>query len=431
MIKLKNMNTVIMALLILLSASCSKDDSMPQVIGNDETSTTNQVGKYKIVATGQTKFFGNDSEISQPQKGDAFYGQDAQFIKNQASYTNNGDGTITDNVTGLMWQKSYGVMTYTEAVEAVKTFKLAGHSDWRLPTIKELYSLMNFSGADPSGAEGDEEPPNGVPNISTDGAIPFIDTDYFDFEFGSNGQREIDVQLLSSTRYKGKTMKTNETVFGLNVADGRIKGYELIEPRTQNGKQFTVRFVRGNADYGKNNFSEKGGAISDKATGLMWSKDDSKRGMNWEEALAYAEQKNNEHYLGYSDWRLPNAKELQSIVDYSRSPQQTRSAAIDPIFNISTITDEGGKTNYPFFWTSTTHKNVKQVSWAVYICFGEGLGFFAPPHAVQNKELMDVHGAGAQRSDPKTGNAGNYLQGHGPQGDVVRVNNYVRLVRDL
>ncbi len=431
MIKLKNMNTIIMALLILLSVSCSKKDPITEVIGNNETSTTNHVGQYQIVATGQTKFFGNDSEISQPQKGDPFYGQDAQFIKNQASYTNNGNSTITDNVTGLMWQKSYEVMTYAEAVKVVKTFNLAGYSDWRLPTIKELYSLMDFSGADPSGAESNEEPPNGKPNMNTEGAIPFIDTVYFDFKFGSNGQREIDTQLLSSTIYKGKTMMNNETVFGLNVADGRIKGYELIDPRTQSGKQFTVRFVRGNIEYGKNNFAEKDGVITDKATGLIWSKDDSKRGMNWEEALAYAEQKNKENYLGYSDWRLPNAKELQSIVDYNRSPQQTHSPAIDPIFDTSTITDEGGKTNYPFFWTSTTHKNVKQVSWAVYICFGEGLGFFAPPHNAQNKELMDVHGAGAQRSDPKTGNATDYPQGHGPQGDVVRVNNYVRLVRNL
>ncbi len=399
---------------------------------NDISHTTGEkTASYQVVDTGQVKFFSNDTEISQPQKGDAFYGQDAQFIKNKASYTDNDDGTITDNVTGLMWQKSYKVLTYEEAVAAVKTLNLAGRSDWRLPTIKELYSLMDFSGADPSGAGSNGEPPNGVPGISTDGAIPFIDTDYFDFEFGSNGEREVDTQLLSSTRYQGKTMKTNDTVFGLNVADGRIKGYELIDPRIQSGKLFTVRFVRGNSDYGKNDFVEQNGTVADKSTGLMWSKDDSKKGMNWQEALAYAEQKNKENYLGYSDWRLPDAKELQSIVDYNRSPQATHSAAIDPIFNISTIADEGGKTNYPFFWTSTTHKNVKRVSWAVYISFGEGLGYFAPPHASQDKELMDVHGAGSQRSDPKTGSAGDYPQGNGPQGDVVRVNNYVRLVRDM
>ena len=45
--------------------------------------------------------------------------------------------------------------------------------------------------------------------------------------------------------------------------------------------------------------------------------------------------------------------------------------------------------------------------------------------------LQDVHGAGAQRSDPKAGDPGDYPQGHEPQGDVIRVFNYVRLVRDI
>ena len=45
--------------------------------------------------------------------------------------------------------------------------------------------------------------------------------------------------------------------------------------------------------------------------------------------------------------------------------------------------------------------------------------------------LMDVHGAGAQRSDPKAGNAADYPYGRGPQGDVIRIDNFVRLVRDL
>ena len=44
-------------------------------------------------------------------------------------------------------------------------------------------------------------------------------------------------------------------------------------------------------------------------------------------------------------------------------------------------------------------------------------------------ELLDVHGAGAQRSDPKAGNPDDYPYGRGPQGDVVRINNYVRCVR--
>ena len=43
--------------------------------------------------------------------------------------------------------------------------------------------------------------------------------------------------------------------------------------------------------------------------------------------------------------------------------------------------------------------------------------------------LFDVHGAGAQRSDPKSGDPADYPYGHGPQGDVIRIFNYVRAVR--
>ena len=149
----------------------------------------------------------------------------------------------------------------------------------------------------------------------TNGKKPFLDTKFFDFDYGSNGERVIDVQLLSSTMYRGTTMGGNATVFGVNFADGRIKGYPLLDPRSRSGKKYTVRFVRGNPEYGKNNFKDnKGGTISDLATGLMWQQSDSQKAMSWEKSLSWVQQKNSENYLNYSDWRLPNAKEIQSIV---------------------------------------------------------------------------------------------------------------------
>jgi hypothetical protein len=45
--------------------------------------------------------------------------------------------------------------------------------------------------------------------------------------------------------------------------------------------------------------------------------------------------------------------------------------------------------------------------------------------------LMDVHGAGSQRSDPKSGDASRFPRGRGPQGDVIRIDNFVRCVRGL
>ncbi|MBN2090580.1 DUF1566 domain-containing protein [candidate division KSB1 bacterium] len=390
---------------------------------------------YPIVDTGQSTFYNNNSAISIPSVGDVFYGQDARHSGNQPSYTDNCDSTITDNVTGLMWTKSPDMdgdgdidandkLTYKGAVARASSFHPGGHNDWRLPTIKELYSLILFSGLDPSGWNG----------TNTDLLTPFIDTNYFDFAYGDTdaGERIIDAQFATSTKYVSTTMNGNETMFGVNFADGRIKGYPigatLVDP---DGKRFYVLFVRGNMDYGKNDFKDNGdGTISDLATGLMWSQADNGEGQNWEDALAWVQQKNNEKYLDYNDWRLPNVKELQSILDYTRALSVTNSAAIDPLFNGSIITDEGGEKNYPFFWSSTTHANMQNGGNAAYVAFGEGLGWMTDPFG-NNPTLMDVHGAGCQRSDPKTGDPADWPYGHGPQGDVIRIYNYVRLVRDV
>jgi hypothetical protein len=391
---------------------------------------------FPIVETGQYTFYDNNLEIPKPDPGNAFYGQDAQYNGHTPDYQDNGDGTVTDLVTGLMWQKSPDMdgdgdidyedkMSFEEAMAGAADFSLAGHTDWRLPSIKEIYSLILFNGKDPSGYNGS----------STEDLVPFLDTEYFDFAYGdlSAGERLIDAQMVSSTLYVGTTMMGDETMFGVNFADGRIKGYPTGSmPGQSVDKQYYVMYVRGNTDYGVNDFEDNGdGTITDHATGLMWMRDDEGEGMVWEDALSYAEY---HAFAGHSDWRLPNAKELQSIVDYDRAPSVTNSAAIDPVFNGSTITDEGGNENYPSYWTGTTH-----VSWqentpganGVYVCFGEALGFMEIPPNSGNYQLLDVHGAGAQRSDPKVGDPADWPYGQGPQGDVIRILNYVRLVRDI
>ncbi len=71
---------------------------------------------YPVVDTGQDKTYNNTSEISPPSEGQAFYGQDAQVDGNQPHYVDNGDGTVTDLVTGLMWQQAVSEkMTYGNA----------------------------------------------------------------------------------------------------------------------------------------------------------------------------------------------------------------------------------------------------------------------------------------------------------------------------
>jgi len=433
---------------------------------------------------------------------------------------------VSDLVTGLMWQKGFTRnIQWRDAERLARRADTGGHRDWRVPSIKEFYSLIDFSGA--TGTMR-----GGMSSVPSD-AVPYLDTRVFDFEYpsskthGSN-VRFIDAQYVTRTAYRGTTMGGNATFFGVNFADGRIKGYPQRGKR--GGSGWYARFVRGNPDYGRNQFREDGrGGIVDLATGLAWMAADSGHPhfkpalghthyrdgrMDWPEALEFCERL---EFAGSKDWRLPNAKELHSILDYSRSPQATRSAAIDPIFRTTAITDEAGKPNFPGYWASTTHLDGRIPGTdAVVVYFGEALGtgsrgnmggpgggqsggqmvggqrdFGAPPrvggfggrpppppggmgmrpppgggfggrppsgmHPARgggfggnrggggfgpgrqrgsgpqgggSGAIIDVHGAGAQRGDPKVGNPGDYPKsGQGPQGDVRRVYNHVRCVR--
>jgi PKD repeat protein len=388
------------------------------------TAALTNVGAFPVVDTAQSNNYNHSVVIGPPAGGQPWSGQDAQQAGNAPRYRDNGDGTVTDLVTGLMWQQDPGAkVTFAAATAGAGLLTLGGHADWRLPTIKELYSLILFNGSDASSCM--------APGAGSCAAKPFLDTNYFRFQYGDTnaGERIIDAQYWSATEYVSTTMGGNATVFGVNFADGRIKGY----PRdTGPGGAFTefCRYVRGNPNYGVNLLLDHGdGRVTDRATGLMWTRDDSGTGLNWSNALAWAQARNAVNHLGHNDWRLPDAKELQSLVDYTRSPATTRSAAVSPLFNCTAIIDEGGRTNWPFYWAGTTHADsTGNGSFAVYVCFGEALGWMTNA-AAGGYELQDVHGAGAQRSDPKSGSATNYPHGHGPQGDVVRVTNFVRLVR--
>ena len=71
---------------------------------------------------------------------------------NLSSYEDNGDGTVTDNITGLMWQQAVaaGTFTWAQAKAYCPTLTLVGHSDWRLPTRIELVSLVDLARSSPA-----------------------------------------------------------------------------------------------------------------------------------------------------------------------------------------------------------------------------------------------------------------------------------------
>jgi Protein of unknown function (DUF1566) len=416
-------------LIITLTAftGCSDDDDPTAAPANDDDNDdpVELVEGYQIVDTDQSLCYDASDVISAPAAGEAFYGQDALIDGNQPSYVVSSDGlTVYDEITGLTWvfgpdtdgdgvvESPDDKLTWTQAQAYPATLnaaEFAGYDDWRLPAIKELYSLILFSGED-------------VSPESPTGGNPFIDTDAFEFVYGNMAamERVIDSQYASSTLYVADSAE-GQLLFGVNFADGRIKGYGL-EFMGQ-GKTFFVQCCRGNADYGVNDFADNGDAtVTDAATGLMWMQDDSGEGMIWQDALAWVEARNAETYLGHADWRLPNVKELESIVDYTRSPKTTASAAIDPVFSATMITNEAGDDDYAFYWSGTTHANEMGGGNGCYVAFGRSLGYM-------NETWVDVHGAGSQRSDPKIGDPADYPTGHGPQGDAIRIYNFVRLVR--
>ncbi|MEI6124883.1 MAG: DUF1566 domain-containing protein, partial [Bacteroidota bacterium] len=361
---------------------------------------------YPIVGTSQTGIWdANGNSIAAPATTDAFYGQDAQFSHTTPAYTLSSDGnTVTDEITGLTWQQSHDSKTlyWTDAqkvVDKLNRKKYGGFDDWRLPTIKELYSLWN-------------------------GSIgwPYINTDYFTIEYSS--EEELSHAIFwSSDKYTGVLGNVSggqgeaagdELAFGVNFGTGHIKAYSISA-----GPKHFIRCVRGNLSYGVNLFQDNSdGTISDLATGLMWQQTDNGSGVDWEHALAYAQMQNDTNYLGHNDWRVPNTKELQSIVDYTRSPYATNSSNIGPainaLFSCTGIFNDGGKADYPYYWTSTSAMSNANSTYpsAWYVAFGRA----------EDGNGEDLHGAGAVRFDAK-------VLGNGAGEE--RVLNYVRLVRNI
>ena len=95
-----------------------------------------------LPATGQRKCYNAKGNVI----ACAGTGQDGAHIVQPKSYTDNGDGTVTDNVTGLMWQKqdAGNKRTWVEAGAYCTNLSIGEHTDWRLPTKKKLMSLVDY-----------------------------------------------------------------------------------------------------------------------------------------------------------------------------------------------------------------------------------------------------------------------------------------------
>ncbi len=376
---------------------------------------------YTLVDTMQDSCYDvTGDEISCPAEGEPLYGQDVQHPRLAASNTDNGDGTVRDAITGLLWQQTpeFDRKQYADALAYCGALVLGGRTDWRVPSIKELYSLADFRGELLKPEDG--------------GPTPYLDTSVLDFEY-PDGDMIFAGQYWSSTLYvKGPVMNgRNQGAFGFNFADGHIKSYgtglDFYSGATASSSGLStgpddgqapgnyVRCVSGDEGvYGVNDFHDNGdGTITDHATGRIWQQADDGTRREWPEALAYCEGL---ELGGHDDWYLPNSKELQSIVDYRR----TSFPAIDEAF--FSITEDSETLD---FWTSTTFGDWK--NYANVLAFGKALS-----KSGDQTEYTDWHGAGAQRSSIKS------LEGQNMTEDTTcsvnacdynRSDNFVRCVR--
>lgn len=379
------------------------------------------VKNVKLPDTGQSKQYDTKGKVLAKSKSSFYTGQDASVKGNTLQYKDNGDGTISDLNTGLTWQKAHDFThrNLEDSISHVENMTLGGYDDWRVPTIKELYSLANFDGELMKPEDG---------GISK----PYIDTKFFDYEYDK--RMMFAGQFYSSTVYVKNDVQNFtkhgglQGVFGFNFSDGHIKSYETGKFFDGSNIQKSdnmfvpgcfVRAVRGKTTlYDMEYKDNKDKTISDKSTSLMWAQDDSGVKMNWSDALEYAK---NSKLAGHNDWRLPNSKELQSLVDYEKKDFP----AINTKFFNTTVKSFKTEKDAYYFWSSTTQGDFKYTG--IYIAFAQAWS----KKNSDATEYFDWHGAGAQRSDPKSGVPADYELASEMASDYISIINWVRLVRDI
>lgn len=222
------------------------------------------------------------SDTGQTRDYTAVFGEDSDYAINPPAYTDTGEGTVVDQVTGLVWQQADGgEMTWANAGTYCQNLSLAGRSDWRLPYSHELFSILDH-----------------------DQVNPAVDTAHFPATqaqyWWAAGEQAGDA---------GKAWAVN--------AGGGIGAHPKSETDSAGGsKRFHARCVRDAVGSMAGAFVANGdGTVTDQHTGLTWQQA-SQSARAWEAALPACESL---VLGGHDDWRLPNIKELRSINDDTRS----------------------------------------------------------------------------------------------------------------
>jgi hypothetical protein len=290
------------------------------------------VYSYPVPDTGQTKCYNNLTEIPCPQPGEPFYGQDANYTIHAPSYTKMLDyqtpvpktgnytyNLVYDNVTGMIWNSTTsGNVTWKcsrwacmpDYLSGLKATKPGGIENWAVPPIWDLFFISNLGRPTADDTFFPGTPTREHWTNTTFKLYPGLYQWLVGFDTGSI--TEGDTETYS----------------------GPIRAYCPFN-----------RFLN---DF-RDNYD---GTVSDYSTGLMWIKVGS-TSLNWQQALSYCE---NLEFAGHNDWRLPNAHELMSIVNYG-AYNPTSSTALPAASD--------------WYHSSTTRPGYNTYSHAIHFCYGQ------------------------------------------------------------
>lgn len=239
-----------------------------------------------VVCTGQKKCYDSSDEMTCPFPGSDFYGTDASYaisgdcLKRDFSILDTGpEKIVTDNNTGLQWQRNYSqeVFSQSKAAGYCRELSYGGHSDWRLPDQSELWTIVDFG--------------RGIsPSADTD-LFPSTQSDYF----------------WTSSKY-GPDSTLGFYIHFLYGISGKIKSSSSGYARCVRGK-----YLPGN-DFKEESVKDDN-IVIDSSTGLMWSSSYA-AGRRWNEAFVYCEELN---YGGKRNWKLPNINELKTLFNNENS----------------------------------------------------------------------------------------------------------------
>ena len=240
-------------------------------------------------------------------------GEDADYTLNPPTYTAHGDGTVTDQVTGLVWQQSDGgELTFTDAVSYCANLTLGGYSDWQLPAGADLFTLVDLD------------------------RNPALNTTAF---------------TMTSAEYwwSANELMGDPTRAWVVNAGGGIGPHPKSEALSAGGAKYLhPRCVRNVPTRATIHFTANADAtVTDARTGLVWQQAEVTATMTWEAALSYCENLT----LGSNTaWRLPNSKDLRSLND-------------ETLINPSLDTTYFPGAQATRYWSSTTLAGRTDAAW--------------------------------------------------------------------